>query len=144
MIEPRPLPQALTVYEFPPGELEQLQELKAWAMRPENVWKPSEPPPGNLEDRRRLLRALERGIVGWRAVVISVVFTVTRQPFGLCRHASIALSAKGGEPAGERPGQGAMAVICKLLGFEGDYRSWILQDHPGTAALGILEPLEKT
>ncbi len=71
------------------------------------------------------------------------MFTVTRQPFGLCRHASIALSTKE-QVAGSRPGAGAIGVICKMLGFEGDYRSWILQDHPSSAALSVLEPLEKS
>jgi hypothetical protein len=132
----------MTVYEFPSGELESLSGLAAWATKPENVWTPGATPPGELSDRRRLLRAIETTERGSRPVVVSVVFTITRQPFGLARHASISLSSKTGI-ANEAPSANCIGLICKLLGFKGDFRSWIVQPHPGTAALSIAEPLEE-
>jgi hypothetical protein len=130
----------MTVYEFPPGEIESLEGLAAWATKPENVWTPGMPPPGELADRRRLLRGTETTHDGSRPVVISVVFTITRQPFGLARHASIALTSSRGVAA-EVPTPNAIGAICKLLGFKGDFRSWIVQPHPKSAAVSIVEPL---
>ncbi|MBN1441680.1 MAG: hypothetical protein JXA90_03175 [Planctomycetes bacterium] len=130
----------MTSYEFPPGVLESLSSLAAWATKPENVWTPGLPAPGELADRRRLLRAVETSERGSRPVIITVVFTVTRQPFGLARHASVSLSSDAGV-ANELPSVGTIGAICKLLGFTGDFRSWILRQHPRTAAVSIVEPL---
>ena len=133
----------MIAYEFPPGALESLSSLAAWATKPENVWTPGGPPPGDLADRRRLLKAVETTESGSRPVVITVVFTITRQPFGLARHASVSLTSATGV-ANELPGVNTIGAICKLLGFQGDFRSWIVQPHPRTAAVSIVEPLEAT
>lgn len=134
---------SVTVYEFLPGEIDKLKSLAEWAYKPGNEWRPGHPPPGSLEDRRRLLKANEqREGQPRRAVIVTVVFTVTQQPFGLCRHASISLSSLG-NIAMEAPTPNTMGVLCKMLGFVGDWNSWIVQPHPSSGAVGIVEPIAK-
>ena len=127
-------------YEFEPGTLESLGSLVEWANRPENLWHVGTPPPGKLEDRRRLLSALEITKEGVRLVVIAVVFTVDRQAFGVCRHASVSMTTGKG-PATELPSRGMIGMVCKELGFQGDFRTWIAQESTEHRVIEVLEPV---
>lgn len=131
----------MVVYEFEFDIREPLGSLAAWARRPENVWCPGCMPPGSLEERRRLLPALEATAQGTRPVLICVLFTHTRTAYGLMRHASVSMTTSLGAAA-ERPPDGTIEMICKLLGFRGGLQTWIMQPHPGCAAVSVLEPLE--
>jgi hypothetical protein len=56
---------------------------------------------------------------------------------------SVALSSKSAIGR-EAPTLNCVGLICKRLGFVGDFRSWIVQPHPtGCGAISVLEPVEK-
>jgi hypothetical protein len=131
----------IVAYEFEPDQLALLDDLFKWATRPENVWTPGTEPPGIRHNSKRCLEGLEVSDRGSRPVLLIVIFTMTRQPIGLCRHATIMLyTEQGNEP----PPNALIDLVGKRLGFTGDFRTWLVALLPSTEALAIFQPIEST